>query len=157
ETLATREQALKIVLPKAAEFVAESKALTAEQRESLQKQSGLRFPESNYDWFLGKDSGKGVGYSVILNEIGKREYITFMVGIDPQGKVTDVVVMEYRESRGGEVKEQRFLKQFHGKRSSDALRVNQDIVNYTGATLSSQAIARGVKRALLLAKLFYGV
>jgi hypothetical protein len=55
------------------------------------------------------------------------------------------------------VKEQRFLSQFRGKQSSDPIRVNQDIVNYTGATLSSYAIARGVRRALALAHLFYGV
>jgi hypothetical protein len=64
--------------------------------------------------------------------------------------------MEYRESRGGEVREQRFLRQFRGKRERDAIQVNNDIVNYTGATLSSQAIARGVKKALALAHLFYG-
>jgi FMN-binding domain len=64
--------------------------------------------------------------------------------------------MEYRESRGGKVKEQRFLSQFHGKTSDDPIRVNQDIVNYTGATLSSYAIARGVRRALALTHLFYG-
>jgi len=71
-------------------------------------------------------------------------------------EVTDVAVMVYRETRGGEVKEQRFLRQFHGKKLSDPIQVNRDIVNYTGATLSSHAIARGVKKALALAELFYG-
>jgi FAD:protein FMN transferase len=78
------------------------------------------------------------------------------VGVSPRGKVLEVAVMEYRESRGSEVKERRFLSQFRGKTSSDPIRVNQDIVNYTGATLSSYAIARGVRRALALTHLFYG-
>src|SRR5207253_1096120 len=35
------------------------------------------------------------------------------------------------------------------------IRINQDILNYTGATLSSKALARGVKRAVLLLDVFY--
>src|SRR5438445_11266931 len=41
----------------------------------------------------------------VLDEIGKSEPITFMVGMSPEGKVTEVAVMVFRESRGGEVKE----------------------------------------------------
>src|SRR2546425_13267597 len=54
-----------------------------------------------------------------------------------------------------EVKEKRFLRQFRGKTAGDPIRINQDILNYTGATLSSKALARGVKRAVLLLDVFY--
>ena len=156
ETLLTQEQALKVIFPKSESVKAETKALTAEQRKTLEENTGLRFPESEYPVFIATSKGQFDGYAVILNEIGKHENITFIVGVSPKGKVLDVAVMEYRESRGGEVKEQRFLSQFRGKQSSDPIRVNQDIVNYTGATLSSYAISRGVRRALALAHLFYG-
>jgi thiamine biosynthesis lipoprotein len=156
ETLLTQEQALKIVFPKSESVKAETKTLTPEQRKTLEENTGLRFPEADYPAFTATTKGQTDGHAVILNEIGKHENITFIVGVSPKGKVMEVAVMEYRESRGGEVKEQRFLSQFHGKQASDPIRVNQDIVNYTGATLSSYAIARGVRRALALAHLFYG-
>lgn len=156
DTLATEEQALKVTLPKATSIAPETRALTTTQRDQLQKQTGLRFPEKEHRFFVGSAEGKATGYAVEMNEVGKHEYITFMVGITPEGKVGDVIVMQYREARGGEVKEQRFLRQFHGKQLKDPLKVNQDIVNYTGATLSSHAIARGVKKALALVNLFYG-
>jgi Na+-translocating ferredoxin:NAD+ oxidoreductase RnfG subunit len=156
ETLLTQEQALKVVFPKSESIKAETKALTPEQRKMLEENTGLRFPETDYPTFVASSKGQPDGYAVILNEIGKHENITFIVGVSPSGKVIEVAVMEYRESRGGEVKEQRFLSQFRGKQSSDPIRVNQDIVNYTGATLSSYAISRGVRRALALAHLFYG-
>jgi Na+-translocating ferredoxin:NAD+ oxidoreductase RnfG subunit len=156
ETLLTQEQALKVVFPKSESVKAETKVLIPEQRKMLEENTGLRFPESEYSTFVATTKGQTDGYAVILNEIGKHENITFMVGVSPKGKVMDVAVMEYRESRGGEVKEQRFLSQFRGKQSSDPIRVNQDIVNYTGATLSSYAISRGVRRALALAQLLYG-
>src|SRR4051812_10005810 len=156
ETLLTQEQALKIVFPKSESVTAEKKVLTGEQRKQLENDTGLRFPEAEYSTFTAKTKSAADGYAVILNEIGKHENITFIVGVSPKGKVLEVAIMEYRESRGSEVKEQRFLSQFHGKTANDPIRVNQDIVNYTGATLSSYAIARGVRRALALTHLFYG-
>jgi len=156
ETLLTQEQARKVVFPKSETVHPETKVLTTEQRAELENNTGLRFPEAEYPTFVAQSKSVADGYAVILNEIGKHENITFIVGVSPKGKVLEVAIMEYRESRGSEVKERRFLSQFHGKTSSDPIRVNQDIVNYTGATLSSYAIARGVRRALALTHLFYG-
>jgi Na+-translocating ferredoxin:NAD+ oxidoreductase RnfG subunit len=151
EVYATEEQALKIVFPKATQVTREVKSLTPEQREKLQKDSHLHFPEREYTFLVTPQ-----GRALVMNEVGKSEAITFMVGIGQDGKISDVVVMEFRESRGWEVKEKRFTSQFKGKKAKDPIRVNQDIMNYTGATLSSEAMARGVKRALLLNELFYG-
>ena len=156
ETLLTQDQALKVVFPKSESVQTEKKTLNDQQRQELENNTGLRCPESEYPTVLARTRGEADGYAVILNEIGKHENITFIVGVSPKGKVLEVAVMEYRESRGGEVREQRFLSQFKGKTSSDPIRVNQDIVNYTGATLSSYAISRGVRRALALTHLFYG-
>jgi hypothetical protein len=36
------------------------------------------------------------------------------------------------------------------------VQVDRDILNYAGATLSSQALARGVRKALVLFDYFYG-
>jgi Na+-translocating ferredoxin:NAD+ oxidoreductase RnfG subunit len=156
ETLLTEQQAIKIALPNASSVEPEVRPLTAEQRDALQKKTGLRFPETQVKCFVGKGRQGTEGYALIMNEIGKHEYITFIVGVTPKFEVGEVAVMEYRETRGWEVKEKRFLRQFHGKKASDPIEVNRDIVNYTGATLSSHAIARGVKKALALAEMFYG-
>src|SRR5207244_5760620 len=45
--------------------------------------------------------------------------------------IRDVAVMDYRETRGWEVKEQRFLRQFRRKSLADPITVDRDIVNYT--------------------------
>lgn len=92
-----------------------------------------------------------LGHALVQEVMGKHEPITFITALGPDGKVLRVAVMVYRESRGGEVAQERWLKQFAGKRSSDALRVGRDVTNYAGATLSSNALAGGVKRALRLA------
>lgn len=156
ETYLTEAEAEKIAIPTAASIEVETRQLTPPQRDSLQRSSRLRFPESQYRFFVGHNKdGSVAGYALIMNEIGKEEFITFIVGITPKGEIGEVAVMEYRETRGGEVREKRFLRQFRGKKSKDSIQVNNDIENYTGATLSSHAIAVGVKKALLLTDIFY--
>src|SRR4051812_30582765 len=75
ETLLTQEQALKVVFPKSESVQAETKALTEQQREELQTNTGLRYPETQYPTFVAKSKGQVDGYAVILNEIGKHENI----------------------------------------------------------------------------------
>jgi len=155
EVYLTEAQALGVILGDKAIVRREQKTLDLAMRKKLEQENNLRFPEGSYTFFVATQDGRPAKYALVLNEIGKTEPITFMVGMSPEGKITEVVIMEFRENRGWEVKEKRFLNQFRGKTVRNAIRVDEDIINYTGATLSSKAIARGVKRALLLLDAFY--
>jgi len=148
-------QALAIILGQKAIVRKEQKTLDETLRTKLERSSNLRFPEASYTFFVATQAGQAEKYAIQMNEIGKTEPITFMVGMSPEGKVTEVVIMIFRENRGWEVKEKRFLNQFRGKMLRNSIRVDEDIINYTGATLSSKAVARGVKRALFLLDAFY--
>ncbi len=147
------KQASETVLRGCDSIAREERSITPGERAQLEKTTGLRFPIPKHTFFIGKRNGAPCGTAVVMNEIGKSEPITFMVGVDKDGKVADVALMVFRESRGGEVREPRFTRQFKGKKLKDPIRVNQDIMSYTGATLSSEAVARGVKKALALVEL----
>lgn len=155
EVYLKESQALAIVFGENATVRREQKTLNETTRARLEHSSNLEFPETSYTFFIGDRAGHPASYAITVNEIGKSEPITFMVGMSLDGKVTDVAIMVFRENRGWEVKEKRFLNQFRGKTIGNSIRVNEDILNYTGATLSSKAVARGVKRALLLLDTFY--
>ena len=58
--------------------------------------------------------------------------------------------MTYRETHGGEVREASWRKSFKGKKLSDPFKLDVDVPNITGATLSSRNILDGVKRVLVL-------
>lgn len=150
----TEEQALRSLFGNS-RIDRQEKTLKDGDRQALIKATGLRFPESVFTVLVAEHDGKLLGYGLVMNEIGKSEPITFMVVVGPDHRVMDVLVMVFRESRGAEVRETRFLRQFKGKQAGDPIAVNNDIVNYSGATLSSKAIARGVKRALAVVKHFY--
>lgn len=102
-------------------------------------------------------SKQGVaGYIYRGRELGKVERMDFAVALDAEGRVKRVLLTAYRESIGGEVKSRRFMKQFEGKRSGDALQVGRDIDGITGATLSSRAVTLGVRKAVCYWRLRYG-
>lgn len=155
EVYLNEAQAVAIILGEKAVVRKEQKTLDEALRTKLERASNLRFPESSYTFFIASRDGQAEKFAIQMNEIGKTEPITFMVGLSPEGKVTEVVIMVFRENRGWEVKEKRFLNQFRGKTLHNSIRVDEDIINYTGATLSSKAVARGVKKALFLLDALY--
>lgn len=81
--------------------------------------------------------------------------ITWILSTDTKGEILDIAVMIYRESRGHEVSRKRFLKQFEGKSIKDSLSTNKDIIRITGATVSVQAVCKGVRKMLAFIHEFY--
>jgi hypothetical protein len=92
--------------------------------------------------------GRTLGLIVVDHVIGKHLYIDYAVAIDTSGRVQRVDILQYRESYGGEVRERSWLSQFVGKSSASTLKVDSDIRNISGATLSSHHVTEGVKRVL---------
>ena len=60
--------------------------------------------------------------------------------------------MDYRETYGSEVRNPLWRKQFVGKTLKDPFVLDKDIVNISGATLSSRHITDGVKKLLAFYK-----
>ena len=80
--------------------------------------------------------------------VGKHEYITVAIGINANGTVKQIEIMEDRESYGYEVRDAAWRAQFVGKSVASPLQLNVDIKNISGATLSSKHVTDGVKRIL---------
>ena len=84
----------------------------------------------------------------ILDEIGKTEPITTGIVID-DGRVEQVRVLVFRESRGGEVHRDAFTRQYRQASLDEDYRLDRTIDGITGATLSVWALNRQVRLALL--------
>ncbi len=84
-----------------------------------------------------------------FEEIGKEQLITFGVTVT-NGAIDDIAVMEYRESRGGEVRYPFFTSQFVGQQlsASGPPKLNGHIDGITGATLSVRAMKKVATLAL---------
>ena len=110
-----------------------------------------------YTWEPNMNAGKpllaleekGVEFSYHYVDLAKREqHAPWFLEINPNGTVKGIEIMDYRESYGYEVREASWRAQFVGKSSGSALKVDQDIRNISGATLSSHHVTEGVKRVV---------
>ena len=93
---------------------------------------------------------EGGGWLVIDQVIGKHEFITYALGLNADGSVKQIEIMEYRETYGYQIRDPRWRAQFAGKTAADPLKLEKDIQNISGATLSCRHITDGVKRLLAL-------
>lgn len=103
------------------------------------------------DRFIGYDkNGRKIGYAFRVSPAGYGGAIDMVVGIDTKGKVAGIKILSMRETPllGMRASEPGFLRQFTGKTFRDPLLAKKDIDAVTGATITSQAVANGVKQAL---------
>lgn len=97
----TEEQALAIVFPDSDEIVADNFVMTHEEKNHLETLLSRRLCEDGFVVYIGKKGGVLQGYAVITDEIGKFHPFTFIVGVQPDGKINNLAILVYRESRGG--------------------------------------------------------
>ena len=123
--------------------------ISADLQEKMRAASSIRHP------FRGDRIWKAPdGSWLIIDEvIAKHEMITYAVAINPNGSILGIEILEYVESYGYEVAEAQWREQFVGKTAKDPIKLNQDIQNIGGATLSCKHITDGVKRVAVLYEL----
>ena len=84
-------------------------------------------------------------------EIGYSAPIDVLVGIDLNGTLTGIKILYYRESyksiRGDFLATEQFPNQFETKNVADGFRVGRDVDGVSRATISSWAVARGIRNA----------
>lgn len=151
----TEDEAAKVMFPESETIRLETLSLTAEQKTLVEQGIGWKFPETSFTVYIGETQGKTDGYAIVQNTIGKHRPITYMVGIDAEGEVANFEVLIYREARGNEIATKRFNYQYQGKDVRDPIRINRDIINISGATMSVRSASAGVKRVLVLVNEFY--
>jgi Na+-translocating ferredoxin:NAD+ oxidoreductase RnfG subunit len=155
EIFLSEERALTIMLPKSTRIRKEVIQLKPDQKQAVEARIGWKFPEESFEIYIGETDKVVDGYAMIQNTIGKHKPMTYMVGVDADGHVIAVELMVFRESRGSEVRTKRFNYQYEGKTVQDPVRINKDIINISGATMSVRSMSAGVKRVLVLVDEFY--
>lgn len=155
EIYMSEEEAVKVMLPKSERLRKESIKLSPERKTQIEERIGWKFPEESFDVYIGETGAQVDGYALVQNTIGKHKPMTYMVGVDNRGHVSDIELLVFREARGSEVRQKRFNSQYEGKTVLDPVRINKDIINISGATMSVRSMSAGIKRVLVLVDEFY--
>lgn len=123
--------------------------ITDDLQEKLRSASSIRHPfQGDRIWKTADGS-----WFIVDEVVGKHEMITYAVALNSSGSIMGVEILEYVESYGYEVAEAQWRKQFTGKSAANPIKLNQDIQNISGATLSCKHLTDGVKRVAVFYEL----
>ena len=138
------------LVPQADKFVAYPVTLTGEQLKRIKKIAGVPQRTAKPSIWKAMAGGKQLGWVIVDEVIGKHEFITYATAISPDGHVMGIEILSYRETKGGQVRNAKWRNLFKGKTLQDPFKLNKDIPNISGATLSCRNLADGVKRLLAI-------
>ena len=139
------EQAQQTVFP-GARFTPVPVRLTDEQKRAIEKKSNVAVRSREPKIWRAS----GGGWFMVDEVLGKHEFITYAVGLDADGSVRGIEILEYRETYGYQVRDAAWRRQFTGKTERDPLKLDRDIRNISGATLSCRHVTDGIKRLLAM-------
>ena len=155
EVYLSEEEAIKLMFPKSERVKKDILRVPTDRKIAIEERIGWKFPEDAFEVYIGETGTQVDGYALVQNTIGKHKPMTYIVGVDSHGRVSNVELLVFRESRGSEVRTKRFNVQYEGKTASDPVRINKDIINISGATMSVRSMSAGIKRVLVLVDEFY--
>ncbi len=116
--------------------------LSPEQMQAIRTASDVRVRNPNMKvWKVD-----GGGWFIVDQIIGKHENIDMAFAYHADGTVKGLEIMTYRETYGFEVDNPKWRMQFHGKNHSQHLKLDHQIKNISGATLSCRHITDGINR-----------
>lgn len=147
-TYLTVAQAQKVCFPDATAFDPAEIVLTPAQMKAIEKDSGVRVRLNTQKVWRAKMGEKFIGWFILDEVLGKHEYISWCLALEPDGSVKHIEILDYRETYGYEIRNEKWRAQFTGKRHGAKLKLDDDVKNVSGATLSCRHITDGVKRLL---------
>ncbi|MFT5572921.1 MAG: Na+-translocating ferredoxin:NAD+ oxidoreductase RnfG subunit [Cryomorphaceae bacterium] len=141
KTYLSIDQAKMVLLP-GRELQKTDVEFTKEQKKSIQRASNVRVRSNTLNAWKSLDHE----WFIVDQIIGKHENIDMAFAIDAKGQIMGLEVLTYRESYGHQIRIPKWRAQFVGKSSKDHLKLDQQIRNISGATLSCAHVTDGVNR-----------
>ena len=118
--------------------------LSPDQKKMIEKASGVRVRNMDMNVWRTNDGA----WFIVDEVIGKHEFITYALALSAAGAVKGIEVLVYRETYGHQIKLPGWRAQFTGKTIAAPVKIDNDIKNISGATLSCVHITEGVRRLL---------
>jgi Na+-translocating ferredoxin:NAD+ oxidoreductase RnfG subunit len=152
-TYLTVTQAQQLCFTNATQFIPSDVTLTHEQMKAIEKDSGVHVRLATQKIWRAQAGDKFLGWLIQDEVLGKHEFIQWVLALNADGSVRQIEILDYRETYGYEIRDEKWRTQFYGKRHDAKLKLDDDIKNISGATLSCRHITDGVKRLLSLYEL----
>lgn len=143
-------QAQKVLFPEASIFLEAAIHLSDDQLKTIKQRAGVRQRSATQQVWRAEKNGELLGWFLVDDVVGKHEFITYGTAISVSGTVVGIEILSYRETHGGQIRKPEWREHFKGKTLDDKFKLNKDIPNISGATLSCRNVTDGVKRLLVI-------
>jgi len=145
----SRDEALRVAFPSADRTEPRDYFLTPEQHETIERTARSPLASDLITVYFGYAGDKLLGYALFDTHVVRTLPETFLTVLSPEGVVISTYVVAFHEPLEY-LPHERWMRQLEGKKMGDDLQVGRGIAAITGATLSSNAVAGGVRRALAI-------
>ena len=143
----SQNEALELAFPDAEKVESNTFVLDDDQVERIEFLAKSELDSKLVKIYTGMREGKVLGYALIDVHNVRTLPEAFMVVLNPAGEIRSLRVLAFHEPL--EYKPtNRWYSQFDNRTIEAPLRVGGDIHGVVGATLSTRATTRGVRRAL---------
>jgi len=143
----SQSEALALAFPDAEKVESNTFVLDDDQIERIESLAKCELDSKLVKIYTGMREGKVLGYALIDVHNVRTLPEAFMVVLNPTGEVRSLRVLAFHEPLEY-MPTNRWYSQFDNRSIDAPLRVGGDIHGVVGATLSTRATTRGVRRAL---------
>lgn len=148
----TIAEAQRVLFPQAELFAPQQVVLNDAQLAKIKALAGVRQRDKKPKIWRAMKDGATQGWFFVDDVVGKHEFITYAAALSPDGHVLGIEILSYRETHGSEIRDPKWRAKFKGKTLADRFKLDVDVPNISGATLSCRNVTDGVKRLLALQK-----
>lgn len=145
----TKNEALLQAFPEKDSVARKVLFLTEKQVEEIQKLAKAKLESKIITYYVGSTADSVLGYAFFETSIVRTKPATFMVVVNPDGKVKYIEILAFYEP-ADYLPTNNWYNLFKEKQLNEDLWPKRGIHNITGATLSVRAITLGVRKILAI-------
>lgn len=145
----TREEALRQAFPEAESVERRNFVLEPEQAARVEELARAPLDSRIATVYTARKGGRVIGHAIIDVHTVRTQPEAFLVVLGPEGEIRNLRVLAFYEPEEYRPAE-RWLELFEGATLDEAEKLPGRIHGIAGATLSSRAVNRAVRRALAL-------
>lgn len=145
--LLSQKDALALAFPDGTKVERRTAFLTDEQAAAAEKDAGTKIDSKVWTYYVGNSTSGAAGTAYFESHKVRTMNEAFMVVVNPDATVRFIEILSFAEP-DEYLAPKNWLGQFAGKPLNDDLMMRRGLRNITGASITSDAVTRGVRRIL---------
>ena len=149
ELLMTRDEALNSAFPGNNTYEKIDIFLNEEQVSRIEELSRLKLDSKIYIFYKFTNGTDTLGYAVLNTHLLRTKSETVMYVIGDDGRLINAEILAFFEP-SEYMQSDKWLSIFYNRKLDNELRIDRDIPNITGATITSHAFTESVRKILAI-------